>query len=387
MKKIIIILILLLLNVSSFAQPDSCWSALVLNNKAELKIRPDMSSFSQSGFYLYRNCIYDIVTKNGYSYSGRLVDIKKDSLYFTNYFNLYTAFKAGSKLDTIPLHYRELDKLKLIADRSTGNYIKYSLDNFDFVFKKDTIRHHLQSHWENIFVNDKKPYELVPHLTSQGVNLLYEESGRTYYFYGLGMTKPDRSKMDYSYDTRNIFWITPCKVEKINGIAFGFFAENIKNSPYNEKDSLTVNGLNMEIDIFSILSIMNPQLKAEYPDSLEYYTDYIKNNTDTKINGINLSLINSINETQINGINVVGLVTLIDEMNGVSITGISSFYYKLNGLSISLIYNGATIANGVQIGLINKSASLRGFQFGLWNTNGRRSLPFINWQFKESKKK
>jgi hypothetical protein len=59
----------------------------------------------------------------------------------------------------------------------------------------------------------------------------------------------------------------------------------------------------------------------------------------------------------------------------------------MNGLSIAGIRNRASIARGVQIGLFNKSTELRGFQFGLWNINGRRSLPFINWQFKAKRKK
>ncbi|WP_262714039.1 LA_2272 family surface repeat-containing protein [Phaeocystidibacter marisrubri] len=37
--------------------------------------------------------------------------------------------------------------------------------------------------------------------------------------------------------------------------------------------------------------------------------------------------------------------------------------------------------DGVQIGLYNMAIELRGFQFGLWNVNGKRSLPLINGQF------
>jgi hypothetical protein len=40
---------------------------------------------------------------------------------------------------------------------------------------------------------------------------------------------------------------------------------------------------------------------------------------------------------------------------------------------------------GVQVALYNKSMDFRGVQLGLWNVNGRRSLPLINWQFGPSK--
>lgn len=376
------IAILQLFTIELFAQRDSCWTVLLLGKGNKLEIKQDMGAFSKTGFYLYRNCVYEIETKNSVSYSGRLIDIKPDTLFFTNLFNVNVAGKAGVGLDTIALHYRQLDKLRLIADRSMGIYNKHSFDNFDFIFKKDTSHCSLSSDWMQIFANDLTYYEVVPHLTAQGINLLFEEGGRTYYFYGAGMIKPDRSKMDDTYDTRNFFWGTPCKVEKINGVAIGVFTENIKNDRYNEKDSLKINGLNLEINPFAVFTLMNPHFTGPYPDSIEFYNEYLKEDTEITINGVNVSLINTINETKLNGANITGLITLVDEISGFSLSGISSFAYKLNGVSIAGIYNRATIAKGLQIGLINKSASLKGIQVGLWNTNGKRSLPIINWQFK-----
>ena len=55
------------------------------------------------------------------------------------------------------------------------------------------------------------------------------------------------------------------------------------------------------------------------------------------------------------------------------------FWTKIAGLR-----NRAMIAKGVQIALFNKSSDMRGIQIGLWNMNGKRSLPLINWQFKPS---
>ena len=91
---------------------------------------------------MYRNCVYEIETKNGDSYGGKLIDIKPDTLFFTDFFNANCANKAGFNLDTVGLHYKQLDKLKLIEDRIMGWYTKYSFDNFDFIFKKDTENFH-----------------------------------------------------------------------------------------------------------------------------------------------------------------------------------------------------------------------------------------------------
>ena len=88
---------------------------------------------------------------------------------------------------------------------------------------------------------------------------------------------------------------------------------------------------------------------------------------------------------QIKGLNITGLITVIDEIRGVSLSGINNFCYLLKGISIALFRYRDTVANGVQIGLINKATNLHGVQIGLWNSNGRRSLPIINWQFKTNR--
>jgi hypothetical protein len=176
-------------------------------------------------------------------------------------------------------------------------------------------------------------------------------------------------------------------VEEINGIALGLRAKNIKNELYNERDSLVIRGLNLEINPFAIFSLLSAQLSGPYPDSINTYNEIIKNDWQVKVHGLNISALTTINEMHIRGINLTGLITVVDEIHGLSISGINNFSYIMNGLSIAGIRNRATIARGVQIGLFNKSTELRGFQFGLWNINGRRSLPIINWQFKAKRKK
>ena len=53
----------------------------------------------------------------------------------------------------------------------------------------------------------------------------------------------------------------------------------------------------------------------------------------------------------------------------------------MNGIGIAVIGNFDTEVNGTQIGLFNKANKLKGIQIGLWNTNEKRRLPIINWNF------
>ena len=381
--------ILLLINLTItdvFGQSDSCWNLLLIGKGEKLQVKPEMSKYSQTGFYLYRNCIYDIILKSGKEYSCRLIDIKPDTLYFSNFFNSNVAKRANSILDTFAINYRQLDKLKLIADRSIGWYEKHSFDNLDFIFKKDTISYIIKSYWEQIFFNDTSKYEIAPHLSAQGVTYLFEEGGLTFYFYHGGMYKPDRSLMDLSYDVKNIIWFTPNDVEKINGLAIGLYPENTKNYQFHERDSLVINGLNLTINPWAIFSLLNPRFTGPFPDSIELYNELIVKDWSTEINGLNFSLVNTTGGIRLNGFSLSSLITITDETRGFQISGLSNFSYILKGVSISMLYNRAMIAKGIQIGLYNKSKDMRGIQLGLVNINGKRTLPFINWQFNGNKK-
>src|SRR5438105_14433524 len=133
LKNIAFILLLNLLCISAFGQRDSCWTVLLLQKGKTLEMKQDMKSFCKTGFYLYRNCIYEIELKNKMRIGGRLVDIKPGVLIFTSYFNENVARKALSKNDTLKISFMELDKLRLIEDRAQGIYVKYQLGNFDFI--------------------------------------------------------------------------------------------------------------------------------------------------------------------------------------------------------------------------------------------------------------
>lgn len=160
-----------------------------------------MAAADDNGFYLYRNCIYDIKLTSGKRYNARLIDIKKDTLKFLSSFNESVAKKGGQSLDTLNLYYRSLEKIFLIADRTMGYFTHISLDNYDVTFSLDTSHYELPIEKGNIFQDDSVQYELVPFLTHQGLNWLFEIDGKTYYYTGV-MPKPEPDVIDTGYTTK-----------------------------------------------------------------------------------------------------------------------------------------------------------------------------------------
>lgn len=367
------------------AQSDSCWTLLLLEKSHTLEERPDMATVSSHGFYLYRNCIYDISLTYGTRYNGRLVDIKQDTLLFTNYFNGAVAALHHQTLDTMLIEISRLDKLHLVADRSMGIFRKESFSKYEFIFKKQPVHCSLPSDWVQLYANDTAHYELVPFLTAQGLDLLYEEKGSTYYYQGSGMQKQEEEPTDTAYQVRNFIWYTPNEVEEINGLAIGMMADNMKNEYNGRRDSLQINGVNAELNFIYVFGIFNGNFSGPYADSLEFYDRSVKGKYEVVVRGLNLSLVGSVMEMKINGVNIAGANTVVDDINGVSVSGLNNFCYALNGLSVAAARNRAQRCKGVQVALYNKATELRGVQIGLWNVNGRRSLPLINWQFKASK--
>lgn len=183
---------------------------------------------------------------------------------------------------------------------------------------------------------------------------------------------------------RNFLYLIPCEAELINGIAIGAWPENLKNNNINQPDSLTINGLTLEINPFWLYSVIMGFWNNRFIDSIEMYRSDLALHHDATTNGINISITGSINSVKANGIYIGGINTLIDEINGFAISGLNCSAYITRGLTLSL-RNRSAETRGVQIGLFNRSADLRGIQIGLWNRNAKRSLPIINWQFGKKK--
>ncbi|MBS7252901.1 LA_2272 family surface repeat-containing protein [Flavobacterium branchiicola] len=212
-----------------------------------------------------------------------------------------------------------------------------------------------------------------------------------------------------------IFSLSPMskKVDKVNGLVLGFGHVENRNV-----DRQTINGLNIEanpapavgallafVSIFYLPEIIERNeirivktIEKEYKIKNWDYTPDLKLNglnissgcffTKTSMNGLNISAGNKFNN--FNGLSVTVLGTISDHQNGLSIgvfnannemtgstIGVYNQSYKLKGLHIG-IFNQALINRGVQVGIFNKSSS-KGLQLGLWNSNNKRSMPFLNW--------
>ncbi|MFH0893017.1 MAG: hypothetical protein V2A54_01165 [Bacteroidota bacterium] len=366
----------------AFSQSDSCYTAIMIKKGCIPKANCALAgAYNPCGFYLYRNCLYNIELKNKTQINGRLIDIRPDTLCFTNFINLNAAKKAHRKFDTLKVSLNELWRLNLNSDATFGFYERHYFKNNILIIRKDTGINYIESEWTVSGTNPVYKTELVPYLSANGLYLVYEQNGLTCFYQGGAIDKPDTSKMDRSYKKRNLIWFTPCSVEEINGLAFGMYTKNMKNRDFGERDTLLVRGLALEINLFALFSLMNPKLNGPFPDSIAYFNQTLSKDWQVKVNGVNISILNTINEMTIRGLSFSSAVTVVDRIYGISVSGVNNFCYVLKGVELAGLRNRAGVARGVQIGLFNKATDLRGIQIGLWNTNGKRSLPFINWQF------
>jgi len=169
-----------------------------------------------------------------------------------------------------------------------------------------------------------------------------------------------------------IGFIPNSRTKKINGLAIG--------PVLNPYDSIIINGFNLEI-LGGLIS--NPIFyddKSDFKDTTKINKKYYKKYVQV-INGVNVGLLGTTSNAQINGIALGGMSNTANEVNGLSITSIINKNQFFNGAEIAIVANHAVRGRGVQISAYNICYDLRGIQIGLWNKNGKRSLPFINWQF------
>jgi len=267
----------------------------------------------------------------------------------------------------------------LISDRSLGFYEKINLTKYDFIFEHNPKPKSVEVKNIQVYENDINLYESGLLLTAQGLNLIYESEGQTYYYEGIE-EKPQTFVKNDHYITRNIGLI-PFDVDEVNGVAL-----SLLTSPINDQKSRKVNGFLLEAEPMSmfrnVLWFMHGMLLT--PDSS------LATNTDDMnvfVEGFTISLMGPSSKSIYSGMTLAGVYTGIYTMKGVSITGLHTMTHDFNGVMISGVRNQSRKGKGLQIGLFNSCKDLRGIQIGLWNKNERRSLPFINWQFSKKKVK
>jgi hypothetical protein len=190
---------------------------------------------------------------------------------------------------------------------------------------------------------------------------------------------------------------------KITGISFGIFTGLSENDT-----NVITNGLRLELVGTGLLLPLAPHGPVYKDENLIPLKDVM---FTEKINGLNLSgsgtigddcIVNGLTVGAIgqclyatNGISISILCIVVEKQNGLQLSmfndvhkgngmqmgiGNSAVYYK--GVQLGLLSNTVVKSRGLQVGLFNKSKDLKGIQLGLWNTNQKRKLPLINWNFK-----
>jgi len=209
----------------------------------------------------------------------------------------------------------------------------------------------------------------------------FEDKDRAYVVKRLA--KWDNRKKNYfpiwTYHHKNI---------NINGVSVGFFTVSDHHRYTN------TNGVKLEligVGVFLPLMPRNPVAQ----DSLGYIKA-MKDPISEVINGVSLSLSGSACECvtngislgtmgqinrQVNGFSASLWMNFAQKHNGIQLAGLTNESYKTHGVQLTLLSNTSHKMRGVQVGLVNHSKKLKGFQFGLWNVNDKRSLPLINWSF------
>lgn len=151
-----------------------------------------------------------------------------------------------------------------------------------------------------------------------------------------------------------------------------FIPMGIGNDPYfASSDSLTLK--------------LYEQCQKQVMDSVVFKVNgcylSLTGDSEGKVNGLSIHPIGGFNQVS-NGISIFGLMGFSALNQGLMITFAYSSVSKSKGVIIGGLINQTVSMCGIQIGFFNRSLQTRGVQIGLWNRNEKRSLPLINWNFK-----
>ncbi len=93
-----------------------------------------MAEFSPTGFYLYRNCFYDLKYQDKTKKTLRLIDIKPDTLVFIGISEKKDTDLSTTAKDTVLIDYKSIYEIFLL--KSTARSKKIKCDDYYFIFYK-----------------------------------------------------------------------------------------------------------------------------------------------------------------------------------------------------------------------------------------------------------
>lgn len=105
---------------------------------------------------------------------------------------------------------------------------------------------------------------------------------------------------------------------------------------------------------------------------------------NSHIHGLSISG-GGILDVDVRGVAINGVASYVNKADGIHFSGLFSMSYCFRGLVFGAIRNKSTYGKGIQIGLINTVREGNLVQIGLINRIGRRTLPFINFNFKKKR--
>lgn len=362
-------LLLLVFTVSS-AQ-EACMELLLVEKGRELSMRKHMEKQNSSGFYLFRNVIYDVQFNNREPQTLQLIDIDSTKLSWRDPFK-----PNNQEIEVAPKH---IEKLILSSTINPSVFEEIELSNYTFTFSAGNQFCEMDIPEQAIYKNDTRLTRLLPYLTIEGIRYLYLENNDVYVFQG---TLTPTNKIDSTFSKRFPVWFTPNKVEQIYGVAIGISSNNIKHKAHSQKDSLKIVGLNLELNAHEFLSLANSGGRGPLDNSYQYYLKKLKHQKDLNIVGINFSLLGLQKNAEVQGLSIGLVSTVIFEQKGFMLSGLNNYTYIQQGVTVAGLVNRCAKGKGIQLGAFNKSEHFKGIQIGLWNVIGDKGRPFINWNFK-----
>lgn len=358
----------------SQAQTDSAWVLKFKRNGSAFNPGKTDYQPGKKGFYLYENCIYDIVLKNDMVYNAAIIKIKKDSIVFTTHLNRQTALKYRELFDTLSISPEAIKKIRLLGDRIMGLYSNIHLRNYSFEFLKDTAAKRMAADTLTDTLSSIR-YLRKPYITAQGIDPLYVtiDTLKKKNIMPDEVIVPVIAKQDTILYKRNFIWFLPFNANEVNGISLGVHTGNINGK------KIKVNGLNINADMGSMFITMFSTLHFFDAANVKVLSDTLAADGKISINGFGISAGGIMYGKRLNGLFVNGGICESNIAKGIFITGGLNYFQSMKGISIGGIRNTAVKCTGLQIGLINSCKYLKGLQLGLWNVNNKRKMPLINW--------
>ena len=376
----ITLLFLFAFAVNSFAQEDSVQNLYFIKKNRDTSFEKKDYMPGKKAFYIYRNCRYDFVLRNKKRITAKIIDIRNDSLYYTVYLNTNAAVKNKDRQDTLRLHPSQLKRIRTIGDRMMGIYSGYSLGRHRYVLVKSAVPKTFKHITETVYSADSSSattYELVPYLTAQGLDMLYEQCGITYYYEGIvNPACEDTLKKQKEPLYKKGIWFTPSNANRIKGVTIGLQSMHIDGEP------LAIQGVNLNADALSFLMGIYYLIDLPFNNTLINMEDTVdKSRINIRVRGLSLSGGGLVGPIQMKGVSINGGICVATETRGVVLTGSQNLADEFSGIVISTLRNKSVKGRGLQVGLLNICKDMKGVQLGLWNVNGKRRLPFINWSF------